>query len=61
MKLSSVRTVAFWVCETHLRELEDLIEGGEYSEAGEVWAEGRAEWRGSCLDCRLLSGEKVSA
>jgi len=44
-----------WVCETHLREIEDLIESGEKSEALEVWTDNRNEWRENCADCSALA------
>jgi len=44
-----------WVCETHTRELDDLITSGEISEAREVWENNRRNWSNFCLDCVELS------
>ena len=40
-----------WMCESHIREVQDWIDCGLDSEAREIWAE-RKEWRQWCNDCK---------
>jgi len=40
-----------WMCETHIREIEDMIESGEIGEAKELWAY-RQNLKTWCNDCK---------
>jgi hypothetical protein len=44
-----------WICETHLRELDDLETSGEISEGKERLAEIVQDYR-TCEDCTELKG-----
>jgi len=43
--------IPHWVCETHLREIDDMETSGEFSEAREVLQYGKREWRNWCVEC----------
>ena len=49
-----------WVCETHLREIEDLVESGCKSEAREVWESSGWNWARWCEDCSTLLAQNKS-
>ena len=46
-----------WICETHLRELDDLETSGEISEGKERLAEIVEDYL-LCVDCTELKGVK---
>jgi hypothetical protein len=48
-----------WICETHLREIEELETSGELQEARETLALAMAEYLW-CADCTALKNETVA-
>jgi len=48
----SGKSIPAWVCETHLREIDDLESSGEHTEAKELLEEGKSIWRNWCQDCK---------
>ena len=53
MKLLTIggKKIPSWVCETHLRELYNLEDMGEFSELREVLEDGKVEWPVWCPQC----------
>ena len=46
------RKIPAWICETHLRELEDVLIDDGLAEAVEVLQDCQGEWSVWCSDCR---------
>ena len=46
------RKIPAWICETHVRELDDVLIDDGLDEAIEVLTDCQSEWLRSCSTCR---------